>query len=95
MQARGLEHPTEEFKVTLIGVASDFCVDDAVLGYLKRGAEVEVVEDLVAGIGTPVPDRSATGNIRDVIQLPRFQPYVASGKLRLTTAENVLKGLQP
>lgn len=82
-------------KVTLIGVASDFCDDDAMLGYLNHGAEVEVVEDLVAGIGTEVPGRSRTGDIRDVITLDRFKPYVASGKLTLTTMDRVLKGMQP
>jgi len=82
-------------KVTLIGVASDFCDDDAMLGYLTHGAEVEVVEDLVAGIGTEVPGRSRTGDIRDVITLDRFKPYVASGKLTLTTMDKVLEKMQP
>jgi nicotinamidase/pyrazinamidase len=82
-------------KVTLIGVASDFCDDDAMLGYLANGASVEVVEDLVAGIGTEVPGRSRTGHIRDVITLDRFKPYVDSGKLTLTTVEKVFKSMQP
>lgn len=91
MQTRDLGFLQEDFSVTMIGVASDFCVDDAMIGYLKRGASVAVVEDLVAGIGTPVPGRAASGHIRDVIQLPRFQPYVQSGQLRLTTAASVLR----
>lgn len=93
MASRGLgQMPV---KVTLIGVASDFCDDDAMIGYLKAGAEVEVVEDLVAGIGTEVPGRSRTGHIRDVITLDRFKPYVDNGKLTLTTVEKVLKGMHP
>lgn len=79
--------------VTLIGVASDFCDDDAMLGYLGNGANVAVVEDLVAGIGTQVPGRSTTGDIRDVITLDRFKPYAASGQLTLTTMDRVLKAM--
>lgn len=80
----------DDVEVTLIGVASDFCVHDAILGYLERGATVNVVEDLVTGIGTPVPGRAASGHIRDVLQLPPFAPYVAQGKVRLVTAKDVL-----
>lgn len=74
----------ENMEVTVIGVASDFCVHDAILGYLQRGATVKVVEDLVTGIGTPVPGRAESGHIRDVLKLPPFRPYVEAGKVTLT-----------
>ena len=80
----------EEVEVTLIGVASDFCVHDAVLGYLQRGARVNIVEDLVKGIGTPVPGRAPSGDIADVLRLEAFRPYVESGKVRLVKARDVL-----
>ena len=81
----------DDVEVTLIGVASDFCVHDAILGYLERGATVNVVEDLVTGIGTPVPGRAASGHIADVLKLPPFQQYVASGKVRLVKVQDVLR----
>jgi nicotinamidase/pyrazinamidase len=37
--------------VRLIGVASDFCVNWAIVGFLARGYKVQVVEHLTAGIG--------------------------------------------
>lgn len=82
-------------KVTLLGVASNFCDDDAMFGYLEAGADVEVIEDLVAGLVTTVPGRAASGDIRDVIALPRYKQYVDSGKLTLTTSDRVLRSLQP
>jgi len=36
--------------VTMMGVAADFCVKDAITGFLARGFKVEVVEHLTAGI---------------------------------------------
>jgi nicotinamidase-related amidase len=77
-------------EVTVIGVASDFCIHDAILGYLERGATVNVVEDLVTGIGTSVPGRAASGHIRDVLKLPPFARYVVQGRVRLVTARDVL-----
>ncbi|MBU0800886.1 MAG: isochorismatase family protein, partial [Alphaproteobacteria bacterium] len=81
----------KDVEVTLIGVASDFCVHDAILGYLQRGARVRVVEDLVTGIGTPVPGRAPSGNIRDVLDLEVFRPYVKKGQVTLVQSQNVLR----
>ena len=75
-------------------MASDYCVHDAMLGYLKRGCRVTVLSDLVQGIGTDVPGRAATGQIEDVLKLPVFAPYVASGKLRLSSSDDYLKSLR-
>ncbi len=81
-------------EVVMMGVASDYCVHDAMLGYLKRGCRVTVLSDLVQGIGTDVPGRAATGQIEDVLKLPVFAPYVASGKLRLSSSDDYLKSLR-
>lgn len=40
--------------VRIFGVASDFCVNWAVQGFLKRGYRVQIVERLTAGIGMDV-----------------------------------------
>lgn len=84
----------EGTEVFVMGVASDYCVHDAILGYLKRGCNVTVMQDLVQGIGTDVPGRAATGKIEDVLKLPVFAPYVAAGKLSLSTSDQVLKILE-
>ncbi len=81
----------ENVEVTMIGVASDFCVHDAMMGYLQRGANVRVVADLVAGIGTPVPGRAPKGTIGDVISLPVFQPYVQNKQLKIISLQDALK----
>lgn len=80
----------EDMEVTVIGVASDFCVHDAVLGYLRRGARVRIAEDLVTGIGTDVPGRAPSGHIRDVLRLPVFKPYADAGMVRIAQAAEIL-----
>lgn len=85
--------------VVMIGVASNFCVYDAMRGYLQRGAQVTVLEDCVAGIPLDEQtrqslinetgcDRTSTGNIRDVVRTPRFASYYDSGQLVLSRAED-------
>jgi nicotinamidase/pyrazinamidase len=73
----------ENFEVTMIGVASDFCVHDAALGYLNRGSKVNILDDLVVGIGTEVPGRARSGKMEDVLQLPDFKDFYADKKARL------------
>lgn len=87
--------------VVLVGVASNFCDADAMLGYLKKGANVTVLSDLVRGIplgsegqkailnDTGI-DRTATGDICDVLKTDRFRPYVENGQLRVETAADFL-----
>lgn len=70
-----------DLEVTLIGVASEFCDRDAMLGYLRRGARVNVVEDLVRGISK---------QMREVVAEPEFHDYVESGQLRLVKAVDYL-----
>ena len=40
--------------VRIMGVASDFCVNWAIAGFLKRGFRVQVIEHLTAGIGMDI-----------------------------------------
>lgn len=82
-------------EVVMIGVASDFCVHDAMLGYLERGARVTVLEDLVKGIGTDLEGRAKSGHINDVVQLPVFKPYLDSGQLQVKTSRSFLLDAQP
>lgn len=42
--------PASVDTAVVIGVASDFCVKDAIVGLLKRGLKVEVIERATAGI---------------------------------------------
>lgn len=42
--------------IEVIGVASDYCVKWAVDGFVKRGFQVDVVEELCRGIGAPASD---------------------------------------
>ena len=85
----------------MIGVASNFCVADAMIGYLEKGAQVTVLKDLVKGIplgsearaeileATGI-DRTENGTIEEVVQTERFKPFLESGQLRLETANDFL-----
>ncbi len=88
--------------VIMTGLASNFCVHDALKGYLERGAKVVVIEDLVAGIPNGVDaqkaiegltgvDRTATGDIRDVLKTRHFENYVITGQVELTSAADFLE----
>lgn len=92
-------------EVVLIGVASNFCDADAMIGYLERGARVTVLDDLVKGIPMGPEgraalleiegiDRTEGGTMREVFETDRFAPYVQSGQLRLTTSDAFLLGLK-
>jgi len=78
-------------EVVIIGVASDYCVHDAMLGYLKKGAKLTILTDLVRGIGTPVSGRALSGDIIDVVKLPCFKKYLDSGKISLQLSKDIFK----
>lgn len=42
--------PSQVDTVDIIGVAADFCVKDAIAGFLRRGMKVRVYRDITAGI---------------------------------------------
>ncbi|MGM0422755.1 MAG: isochorismatase family protein [Pseudomonadota bacterium] len=67
----------KDTEVVMMGVAADFCVKDAILGYLKRGARVTVLEDMVQGIAD---------DIKAVVQSEDLKKYTRTGQLRVTTS---------
>lgn len=88
-------------KVVMTGLATNFCVFDAMLGYLERGAKVFAIEDLMSGIPNGPEgrqalidltgvDRTETGDIRDVFETEHFKKYVESGQLILTGSDDFL-----
>lgn len=50
----GSDDPTIE--VTMIGVASDYCIRYAMEGWLTRGARVTIIQDLTKGIEKETPE---------------------------------------
>lgn len=91
----------DNLTVIMTGLASNFCVFDAMEGYLKRGASVVVIEDLMRGIPNGAEgqefllnatgvDRTATGDIKDVLKTKHFADYVAAGKVVVVKAADFL-----
>jgi nicotinamidase/pyrazinamidase len=91
-------------EVIMAGVASNFCVADAIMGYLQRGAKVVALKDLVKGIPLGVEgqqalldltgiDRTQGGTIEEVLKTDRFAPYVQSGQFTLKTSLDFLTEL--
>lgn len=86
-------------EVIMAGVASNFCVADAMMGYLERGAKVIVLKDLVKGIPLGKEgqkalmeltgiDRTQSGTIEDVLKTTRFTPF-AAGQLILKSSTDL------
>lgn len=76
--------------VVLFGHATDYCVRDAVLGYLKRGFKVYLIEDLCRGIwNTEIP--GGVANINDLIKAyPILDDSLAAKQLIITTADDYI-----
>lgn len=89
-----LGHPSG-VPVVMAGVASDYCVKQAMQGYLERGHRLIVLTDLVAGIGGEHSD-APSGNIREVAE-KLFPAALRKGQLRLMTSEQFLRanGMKP
>lgn len=81
-------------EVVIAGVASDYCVHDAIRGYLKRGCKVVVLQDLTQGIGTDVEGRAKSGDILEVVQLEEFKKFTESGRLRVATSDDYLEQIK-
>ncbi len=78
----------EDVPVVMGGVASDFCVKQAMKGYLDRGHKLIVLTDLVAGIGGDISEVKS-GNIRDVAS-QLFASQLKSRQLELMTTTEFL-----
>lgn len=89
-----LNQVSSNTEVCVTGVASDYCVHDAILGLLKKGAKVVVLSDLVRGIGTEVDGRAPSGKIEDVVALPVFETYRKSGQICVTTSKAYVAEIQ-
>ena len=57
----------ENTDVYIMGVASDFCVKYAVLGYMHRGYPVTIIQDLCRGINTQI--ETVFKNYKNVINM--------------------------
>jgi nicotinamidase/pyrazinamidase len=85
---RAHNHISAQTGIVVVGVASDYCVKQAIAGYLKRGHVVTVLTDLVAGIGGEHSE-VRSGHINDVAaQL--FGRALKTGKLKLMTSQHWL-----
>lgn len=83
--------PRDEFfkdlianEVIIIGVATDYCVRDAIKGYLARGFKVTLLSDLTTGIY----DTSILGGVANWDELveANFADAVKSGQLKTMTS---------
>lgn len=72
-QYRDLAADWHDKDVYLCGVLSDVCVQQAMNGLLKKGANVVVLEDLCQG---------ANRQIGDILQDEVYKPFIESGKLK-------------
>lgn len=91
----------KDTKVVMVGLATNFCVFDAMLGYLQRGAKVFAVEDLMSGIPNGVEaqqflkdatgvDRTASGTLADVMKTEHFKKFVDNGQLVAVSSKDFL-----
>ena len=68
--------------VYLCGVLSDVCVVQALNGFLKKGANVIVIEDLCKGLNQ---------EITDIIQNDIYQPFIQEGRLKSITSKQFFR----
>lgn len=79
VQLKG-HYRNEPVEIVVMGVAADFCVRDAIKGYLDRGFNVTVLEDLTKGIVRPM----------DQVVREDFKDALGAGKIRLVQADDFL-----
>lgn len=79
---------SKDTPIVMAGVASDYCVLDAMKGYIAMGHPVTILTDLTAGIGGD-PTRGASGRIEDVCT-QNFGGALKSGQLKLMTSKQWL-----
>ncbi len=68
--------------VYLCGVLSDVCVVQALNGFLKKGANVIVIEDLCKGLNQ---------EITDIMQNDVYQPFIQEGRLKSITSKQFFR----
>ena len=76
---RELNDDWQNVNVYLCGLLSDICVQQAMNGFLKRGANVIIIDDLCQG---------AQKQISDILQEKTYRPFVEKGQLKsITTSQ--------
>ena len=76
---RELNDDWNNTNVYLCGLLSDICVQQAMNGFLKRGAKVILIDDLCQG---------AEKQISDILQEDAYRLFIEQGKLKsITTAQ--------
>ena len=68
--------------VYLCGVLSDVCVEQAMNGFLKKGANVIVIEDLCKGLNQ---------EITEILDKPNYRAFVEQGKLKNITTQQFFR----
>ena len=81
-QYRFLDENFRDDNVYICGVLSDVCVQQAMNGFLKRGANVILFNDLCQGINY---------QISDILADEKYRSYVESGKLRCITSSQFFR----
>ena len=78
-QYQDLQTQWHDKNVYLSGVLSDVCVQQALNGLLKRGANVIIISDLCQG---------AQYQISDILREKAYHPFIETGRLKnITTAQ--------
>ncbi len=74
-----LQKDWSDCNVYIAGVLSDICVKQAMEGFLEKGANVILFEDLTQGLNQQTPE---------IIAEPKYEKYIEKGALRnITTAQ--------
>lgn len=68
--------------VYLYGLLSDVCVQQALDGFLKRGARVVLIEDLCQGAQKQLPE---------IINEPQYVNALASGRLKMISSQQFFR----
>lgn len=76
-QYQELAESWKDKKVYLCGLLSDVCVQQAMNGLLKKGAEVIILDDLCQG---------ANMQISDILREDVYRPFIEAGKLKVITS---------
>lgn len=69
--------------VYLCGLLSDVCVQIAMNGFLKKGANVIILDDLCQGFNK---------EISDILKEPVYQPFIETGRLKTITTAQFFRG---
>lgn len=68
--------------VYLCGVLSDVCVVQAMDGFLKKGANVIIIEDLCKGLNQ---------EITEILENPNYRPFIENGRLKSITTQQFFR----